>query len=109
MGDENSLRTTAFAIHKSGEGWFIALPDKTLLGPYLSAELVLEVAATHAMLARREGLDAQVYVRDEQGGSHLCLVLDHLNDPHRCARCEGSWQTAERPAKCPLRAAFKTN
>jgi hypothetical protein len=104
--DDNSLRTTAFAIEKLDDGWFIALPDKSLLGPYHSGELVLEVAVAHALLARNEGLEAQIYVRDEKGVSHTCIILDYMNDPHRCQKCESAWSTSGLPAKCMLRAAI---
>jgi hypothetical protein len=104
--DENSLRTTAFTIEKLDDGWFVALPDKSLLGPYLNGDMVLEVAATHALLARSEGLDARIFVRDEQGGSHSCIILDHMNDPHRCQKCESTWSTSALPSRCPLRAAI---
>jgi len=107
--DDNSLRSTSFAIEKLDDGWFITLPDKSLLGPYRNGDVVLEVAVTHALLARNAGLDAQIYVRDENGRSHSCFVLDHLNDPHRCARCESSWSTSGLPVKCLLRAAIGTS
>lgn len=104
--DENSLRSTAFAIEKSDDGWYIALPDKSLLGPYLSGDVVLEVAVTHALLARSEGLEAEIYVRDARGLRHTCIVLDYMNDPHRCLKCEASWSTAALPSQCPLRASI---
>jgi len=104
--DENSLRSTSFAIEKSDDGWYVALPDKSLLGPYHSGDMVLEVAVTHALLARNEGLDAHIFVRDDRGGSHICVILDHMNDPHRCAKCEGSWSTSGPPLQCRLRAAL---
>jgi hypothetical protein len=104
--DENSLRTTAFAIEKHADGWFVALPDKSLLGPYRNGDLVLEVAVTHALLARNEGLDAQIFVRDDQGGSHSCVILDYMNDPHRCRKCESTWSSSTLPLKCRLRAAI---
>lgn len=104
--DDNSLRTTAFTIEKLDDGWYVTLPDKTLLGPYQTGDLVLEVAVTHALLARNEGLDAHIFVRDDRGGSHSCIVLDFMNDPHRCGQCESSWSTAGLPAKCHLRAAI---
>jgi hypothetical protein len=104
--DENSLRTTAFTIEKLEDGWFVALPDKSLLGPYLNGDVVLEVAVTHALLARSEGLDAQIFVRDEQGGSHSCFILDYMNDPHRCLKCESSWTGPGLPLRCSLRAAI---
>lgn len=104
--DENSLRTTAFTIEKLDDGWFVALPDKSLLGPYLNGDMVLEVAVTHALLARNEGLDARIFVRDEQGRSHSCIILDYMNDPHRCQKCESTWSTSGLPAHCHLRAAI---
>lgn len=104
--DENSLRTTAFSIEKHDDGWYVALPDKSLLGPYRSGEVVLEVAVTHALLARGEGLDAQIFVRDDRGGHHNCIILDYMNDPHRCQKCESSWSVEGLPLKCCLRAAI---
>jgi hypothetical protein len=104
--DENSLRTTAFTIEKLNDGWYVALPDKSLLGPYLAGDVVLEVAVTHALLARQEGLDAQIFVHDEKGASHNCIILDYMNDPHRCVKCESTWTSDGLPLKCMLRAAI---
>ena len=104
--DDNSLRTTAFTIEKQNDGWFVVLPDKSMLGPYHNGDVVLEVAVTHALLARGEGLDAHIFVRDERGGNHTCVVLDHMNDPHRCQKCESTWTTGGLPVKCHLRAAL---
>jgi hypothetical protein len=106
MREDESYRAVAFTIQKSADGWFIALPDKTLLGPYLTGEIALDVAVAHALLARNEGLEAQVYVSDEDGGHHSCMILDHMNDPHRCAKCESSWSKPGLPVKCQLRAAI---
>ena len=104
--DDNSLRTTAFTIEKQNDGWFVVLPDRSMLGPYHNGDVVLEVAVTHACLARNEGLDAHIFVRDERGGSHSCIVLDYMNDPHRCQKCESTWTTGGLPVKCHLRAAI---
>jgi hypothetical protein len=104
--DDNSLRTTAFTIEKQNEGWFVILPDRSMLGPYLNGDVVLEVAVTHALLARGEGLDAHIFVRDERGGSHKCIVLDYMNDPHRCQKCESTWTAGGLPVKCHLRTAI---
>ena len=106
MREDESYRAIAFTIHKSDDGWFIALPDKTLLGPYLEGELALDMAVAHALFARAQGLEAHVYVCDDYGGHHSCMVLDHMNDPHRCAKCESSWSTSALPVKCQLRAAI---
>jgi hypothetical protein len=106
MRENESFQAIAFIIHKANDGWFIALPDKTLLGPYLNGELALEVAVTHALLARSEGLAAQIFVEDDRGGHHSCMILDFMNEPHRCATCEGSWSSSELPVKCILRAAI---
>ena len=47
-----------------------------------------------------------IYVEDDRGSHHSCQILDHMNDPHRCAKCEGSWSSSELPVKCRLRAAI---
>jgi hypothetical protein len=106
MQENEAFQAIAFTIQKADDGWFIALPDKTLLGPYLNGELALEVAVTHALLARDQGLDAQIYVQDDRGGHHSCRILDHMNEPHRCAKCESSWSSSDLPVKCLLRAAI---
>jgi len=106
MQEDELFRAVAFTIQNSDDGWFIALPDKTLLGPYRDGKMALEVAVTHALLARNEGLEAHIYVEDDRGNHHSCQILDHMNDPHRCARCEGSWSSSELPVKCRLRAAI---
>lgn len=106
MSEDDAIRAVAFSIRKVDDGWFVALPDKTLLGPYRNGELALEVSVTHALLARNQGLAAEVFVEDDRGGHHSCMILEHMNDPHRCARCESSWSSSELPVKCLLRAAL---
>jgi hypothetical protein len=108
MHEEESLRAVAFNVRKIDDGWMITLPDKTLLGPYQNGEVALEVAVTHALLARNEGIDAHIYVEDDRGGHHSCMIVDHMNDPHRCAKCEASWSSAELPVTCRLRAAISS-
>jgi hypothetical protein len=104
----NDLRQVVFTIRKINDGWHIALPDDTQIGPYLP-NIALEVAMAHALLARKRDLDAQVFVRDECGGTHRCMVIDWMNDPNRCQKCESSWRTSALPVKCPLRAAFTSS
>ena len=108
MHEERSLQAIAFNIQKADDGWLIALPDKTLLGPYRNGEVALEVAVSHALLARNHGLDAHVYVEDDRGGHHSCLILDHMNDPYRCTKSEASWSSTELPLTCRLRAAINS-
>jgi hypothetical protein len=108
MHEEEIFQAVAFSLHEADDGWFVALPDKTLLGPYRNGELALEVAVAHALIARNQGVDAQIYVDDNQGGHHSCMILEHMNEPHRCAKCEASWSSSDMPSKCVLRAALKT-
>lgn len=95
-------RAIDFTVIKTIGEWFVVLPDKTQLGPYWSAAIALEVAVTHALLARRQGLDAQVLVRDDYGGIHKCMVLDGCGGPGRCVVCESSWPMSPRTLRCPI-------
>jgi hypothetical protein len=99
-------KAVSFIIRKISEGWHIDLPDGADLGPYRNGELALEVAVTHVLLARKEGVDARMFVRDERGGIHTCAIVDGMSDPQRCQKCESSWQKSALPVKCPLREAI---
>jgi hypothetical protein len=106
MHEDELVRGTAFIIRGEKDGWFVALPDKTLLGPFKSGDLALEAAVTQALLARQQGFVAQIYVEDNRGGRHGCMILEHMNDPHRCARCQASWSSSGPPVQCLLRSAI---
>jgi hypothetical protein len=105
MGDDDLHQTIAFTIRKIKDGWFVALPDETQVGPYRGGDVALEVAMTHALLARKRGLNARIFVRDEYGGTHACTIIDGMS-AKPCRQCEGSWSTSALPAKCLLRAAI---
>lgn len=105
MRNEDLHQTIAFTIREINDGWVVALPDETQVGPYRNGDVALEVAATHSLLARKRGLDAQIFVRDEHGGTHSCMIIDWMNDLDRCQKCESLWQTSALQVKCPLRAA----
>ncbi len=62
----------AYAIQKVNDGWFMETPDKSHLGPYLP-DVVLQAAVTHALLARRRGVDAHIFMRDKYGGRRSCV------------------------------------
>jgi hypothetical protein len=107
MSKDNSQHSIVFTIRKTDHGWFVVLPTNIQLGPYRNAEIALEVAMTHVLLARKRGLDADIFVRDEQGGIHRCMIIDWTNDPDRCQKCESLWRTSGLPVKCPLREAIR--
>ena len=106
MRDED-LRQVVFTIRKINNGWHVALPDETQIGPY-RADIAVEVAVAEVLLARRRGLNARLFVRDKFGGTHSCMLVDWLNDPDRCKKCEGSWRTSAVPVICPLQATIST-
>lgn len=71
----DNLQKVVFTICRINHGWHVVLPDDTQIGPYLP-NIALEVAMTHALLARKRGLEAQVFVRDQRGGTRRCAVID---------------------------------
>lgn len=100
------LQKATFTIRKLNDGWRIELPDWTQLGPYL-ARIALQVATTHVLLARKQGLETRVEVRDEHGGGHDCQIVDRLADKHWCPSCQASWPNASGlGARCQLYAAI---
>jgi hypothetical protein len=99
------LHQVMFAIRKINEGWYVELPDDTRIGPYLP-NIAVEVAATNVLLARKRGLDAHNFVRDEHGNVHSCAIVDRTSDPNRCQECERSWSTSGLSVRCPLRSAL---
>ena len=95
-----------FTIQEKKEGWYVAWPDQTRIGPYLK-NIALQVAVTEVLLARRRGLNARLEVRDEFGGTHSCMMVDEANNSERCERCEASRPSAILSVKCPLFAAIR--
>ena len=106
MADHDLQQPIAFTIHKTKDGWVVALPDKTQIGPYHAGEVALEVAMTHALLARKRGLNARLFVTDERGKAHSCTIIDGMDAAILCEDCESSWRTSGLPARCLLRAAI---
>lgn len=95
-----------FVIRKINTWWFVETPDESRVGPFLP-KVVLEAAVTRAVLARRRGLDARIFVRDEYGGTHNCPIIEEMNNPTRCQKCESAWQASSAlPVRCALRAAL---
>jgi len=109
MPNDKSQATLIFTIIKKGNReWFIEPSNKNKMGPYHSATVALQLAAVEALLARKSGLKAQIFVQDDYGTAHLCHALDKPDDPQRCSACEHSWVTASRPLppRCPVREAL---
>ncbi|MBI4273985.1 MAG: hypothetical protein HY659_04730 [Rhizobiales bacterium] len=106
MPTDKMSESIAFTVVKENDGWFIALPDESQVGPYYNAAIALEVAVTHALLARNQGLDAQVLVRDDYGGTHKCMMIDWCGGPGRCVVCESLWPMSPHTLRCPVRAAI---
>lgn len=106
MADDDLQQTIAFTIRKTKDGWLVALPDKTQIGPYHAGEIALEVAMTHALLARKRDLIARLFVTDEYGNAHNCTIIEGMDAVILCEECESAWRTSGLPAGCLLRAAI---
>lgn len=90
-------------IRNSNGGWRVTLSDKSDVGPYWSAAIALQVAVTDALLARKHGLNVHVFVEDDYGTPHKCLIFGVPDSPDPCTECETSWRQSPRPARCPIR------
>jgi hypothetical protein len=98
------LQKASFTVRKLKDGWRVELPDGTQLGPYL-ARIALQVATTHVLLARKQGLATRIEVRDEHGRGHDCQIVDRVADKQWCPSCEASWpNTSGLPVRCQLYA-----
>lgn len=106
MPADELRRDKHFTVVKTHDGWLVASPDKTLVGPYHNAAIALQVAVCEVLLARKQGFGSQILVQDERGGSHPCMLIDRPDDPDRCSDCEKFWPAAPRQLRCPVRAAI---
>ena len=98
--DSDNLRTvTEIAILKRDGGWFVALPDKTELGPYHGATFALQIVAVQLLLARRRNQDARFIVQDESGVRHPCALLNQQD-----TSCNARESHSADCSSCPLRA-----
>lgn len=98
--------SVSIAVQKKNDGWIVILPDASTIGPYRNGDIVLEVAVTHALLARKRGMEAQIVTVDDAGAIRRCMILDRMKDPKRCQNCESSWSTPTHRVKCPLAMAI---
>ena len=89
---------------KTNHGWFVVLPDETELGPYLTGMLALQVARALVLPARRDGLDAHVFVRNDCDEVHRCEMISHRDRPDPCSACENA--TRQR-SNCPVRSEMQ--
>jgi len=103
----SQARQAIFAIRRVDKWWFVGTPDESRLGPFLPT-VALQVALTHALLARKRGVDARIFVCDDYGETHHCPTIEEMNDPDRCQRCECSWQPSALPVRCALHAAINS-
>jgi len=101
--NHDSPATVLTIIKKDIAQWIIRASDFTEQGPYHSAIVALQVAALEVWSARKRGLEARLFVQDDQGLRRLCGLIDKDDGTARCAACQSSW-TATRPVrpKCPL-------
>lgn len=106
MHTDKLRRDMAFTILKKSDGWIIALPDSTQIGPYHNAAIALEVAVIEVLCARKQAFDAHILVQDDYGSIHRCMVIDRPDSPDRCLECESFWPMAPHPQRCPVRAAI---
>ena len=88
----------------TGEAHFLVVvsPDQVEAGPYWSAAVALEAAFRQALLARHRGVEVDVFVRDDGGDTHRCMLFDELESCDPCYECERSWLSFPQPAQCPL-------
>lgn len=103
----NLKKATDFTIRKMNYGWFVSLQGGDQLGPYRDTDIALKVAVTHVLLARKQGFNANVIVRDEHGRAHNCTVIDQMNDPDHCHKCESSWPATGLAVRCPVYDAIR--
>jgi len=109
MPNDKSQQALIFTIVKKGSHeWFVEPSNKNRMGPYHSATVALHLAAVEALLARKRGREAQIFVQDDYGTAHLCHALDRPDDPDRCSACEYSWVNLSRPLlpRRPVREAL---
>lgn len=61
------------------------------------------------LLARKRGLDARTYVRDQYGHAHSCTIVSYTDNPSRCRECQSSCPNTGVSVNCPLWATLKTS
>jgi hypothetical protein len=96
----------AFTVIMKNDIWFVTLPDKTSIGPYYKAGIALQVAIIHALSARKRGLDAYIFVADNIGGNHKCMLMYNTDSPSHCDKCERAWSGSRHKLRCAMRSAI---
>lgn len=92
-----------WSVIRKKHGWFVVLPDEsTELGPYLKGMLAMRVALAFVRPARRQALDAQVFVGSDRDQVHRCAMISHWGSRDPCHACvsTSTWQKRS----CPLRS-----
>ena len=91
---------------KKNDIWFVTLPDKTSIGPYYKGGIALQVAIIHVLSARKRGLDAYIFVADNNGGNHKCMLMYNADSLGHCVKCERSWSGSRHKLRCAMRSAI---
>jgi hypothetical protein len=108
MSNGKSPGNRSYTIaNKNTDEWIVeSLIGQT--GPYGNAGLALQFAAREALAARERGENAEIFVQDEYGTSHLCTLMNENDGMRRCGSCQASWLKPLRslPPKCPVWSAI---
>ncbi len=103
MPSDKPSRTAGWTVVKKDHGWFVVLPDETTeLGPYLTGTLAMQVALAYVRPARRQALDAHVFVGNDHHEFHECAMINPANSRDPCGACMPT-SPPQRPV-CPLRS-----
>ena len=87
MPNDKSQQALVFTVVKKGSHeWFVEPSNKNRMGPYHSATVALHLAAVEALLARKRGWEAQIFVQDDYGTAHLCHALDKPDQASKPSR-----------------------
>ncbi len=97
---------TTFVLTKvKGERdeWIVESSDQRARGPYFDAAVALQAAAVEVLSSRNQGLNAKIFVRDDNHHPRLCRLIDKADGFERCATCQSSWSASGLlPPRCPL-------
>jgi hypothetical protein len=108
MPNDKLHATMGWTVIKKAHGWFVVLPDETTeLGPYLKGSLAMQVALAFVRPARRQGLDAHVFVGNDRGQIHNCQMINGWNSSDPCHACSPPRQKGFCPLHAEMLAARK--
>jgi len=98
---------TSFVLTKTKirpDEWIVKSSEQRTMGPYFNAAVALQIAAIEVLSARKRGLNANIFVRDNHNYPRLCQLIDQIDGLERCAACQRSWSAGAGlgPLPCPL-------